>query len=195
MSHPLWALFAAVAAWQGVAALAGPGADSSETPCHPAQNVLAADATLTDAAGAYRLTLVAQQRSGKSPSVAGSLLLQPWSSDAFAPASSPLRGATDIDLEAVGAVSVGDPGSKDPAAPGVLVLESRQDGAPRILLRLGSDANRADQPLFDGGFAVLEVAEITTSGFAGKWRSGAEGQFASGHFCARNFTLQPKTQL
>ena len=188
MRPRLAALFAAVVGWQAAAAFAGPDAQSdapsSAPPCPPAEGVLAPDATLAGAAGTYRLTLVAHQQNSQGRSVAGSLLL--WTSDshAFAPATNPLRGATDIDLEVVGAVRVGDPSSKDSAAPGVLVLESRPGEAPRILLRLGSDANRADEPLFDGGYTVLDVAAITASGFAGEWRSGVEDQFASGHFCA-----------
>ena len=193
MSRPVWALFTAAVAWPGGAAVAGPDAVSSAGACRPTDGVLAADATLAGAAGAYRLTMVRTDQggegesAGKSSTVSGSLRLHPSASGAFAPASDPLRGATDVDLRAVGAQRVGDPASEDPAAPGVLVLESRVNGAPRILLRLGSEANRPDQLLFDGGYTVLDVGEITAAGFAGAWRSAAEHRSAAGHFCAVGF--------
>ena len=188
MNRPVWALFAAAVAWPGGAAVAGPDAVSGAGACRPTAGVLAADATLAGAAGAYRLTMVRTdaggEGAGKSPTASGSLRLQPSASGAFAPASDPLRGATDVDLRAVGAQRVGDPASEDPAAPGVLVLESHRDDGPRILLRLGSEANRPDQLLFDGGYTVLDVGEITARGFAGEWRSAAEHRSAAGHFCA-----------
>ena len=154
--------------------------------CKAWESALAADATLAGAAGAYRLTVVDGHSSGKRKETNGTLLLVPssFAPDAWSPASNPLSGAADIDLRAVGAFPAGDPGSKDPAAPGVLVLESRQGDAPHILLRLGADANRPESPLFDGSYAVLEVRRITPSGFAGTWRSAADGLAASGHFCA-----------
>ena len=183
MKLELAALILASAAWTGIAF----SAESSSGECPPTGAVLAADATLGAAAGAYRLTMVGG-RPGEAPRTAiASLVLAPSSfgADAFAPAANPLTGATDIDLRAVGAFPVGDPASRDPAAPGVVVLESRQGNAARILLRLGADANRPDSPLFDGGYAILEVREITAAGFAGDWRSAAGGMMASGHFCAR----------
>ena len=100
-------------------------------------------------------------------------------------ASTPLYGFTDVDLRAVGAYRVGDPASKNPNAPGALVLESLHDGKRRILLRLGADANRRDEMLFDGAFTVLEVHKISGDGFTGNWRSGARLSRTGGYFCAR----------
>ena len=183
MQIVLAALVLASAASCGIAF----AAESYSGECLPTGAALAADATLGAAAGAYRLTMVGG-RPGEAPrSASASLVLAPstFGADAFAPSSNPLAGATDIDLRAVGAFPVGDPASRDPAAPGVIVLESRQGNDARILLRLGADANRPDSPLFDGGYAVLEVREITAAGFAGDWRSAADGTMASGHFCAR----------
>ena len=169
MRRPLAALFAAVVAWLGAAAFAGPG-DSAMPPCRPAEDALAAGATLAGAAGTYRLTLVGRSPDGGRRAASGSLRLWPSALKAFAPATNPLRGATDLKLRAVGAVPVGDPGSENPAAPGVLVLESLQD--------------RPGEALFDGGHTVLEVREIGASGFAGEWRSGVDAKRASGPFCA-----------
>lgn len=190
MRHAPALLFAATLASYGAWVFADPDSAPETQPCQPAEGVLAAGATLAGAAGAYRLILVGQQARGKTRTVSGSLVLMPSAFDpgAFKPASNPLSGAAYINLRAVGAFPAGDPGSKDPEAPGVLVLESREGGAPRILLRLGADANRQDSPLFDGGYTVLDVRQISARGFAGEWRSGANGHSASGHFCARRST-------
>lgn len=176
--------FAVAIAPLAMAAIADAGAGVAD--CEATESALAADATLAGAAGTYRLTLVGGGSRAKLREVSGTLVLVPtaFAPDAFSPSSSPLSGATDIDLRAVGAFPAGDPGSKDPAAPGVLVLESRHGDAPRILLRLGADANRPESPLFDGGYAVLDVRRVAASGFAGTWRSAALGLAASGHFCA-----------
>ena len=104
--------------------------------------------------------------------------------DAIPGVMAPLFGATDVDVEAVGAVRVGDLSSTDPAAPGVLVIESDTDQGPSILLRFGSDANRRDMVRFDGGFMVLEVRELGDNGFSGTWASGAQGAQTRGHFCS-----------
>ncbi len=180
-------LFAATLALPTAWVSAGPDPASEIQPCQPTQGVLAAGATLAGAAGRYRLILIGQQAQGKARTVSGSLVLMSsgFDPDAFKPALNPLSGVTNINLRAVGAFPAGDPGSKDPEAPGVLVLESREGGAPRILLRLGADANRPGSPLFDGGYTVLEVREISARGFAGEWRSATNGHSAAGHFCAR----------
>lgn len=190
MRHAPALLFAATLASHGAGVFADPDPAPETQPCQPAEGVLAAGATLAGAAGTYRLILVGQQAQGKTRTMSGSLVLMPSAFDpaAFEPASNPLSGAADINLRAVGAFPPGDPGSKNPEAPGVLVLESREGGAPRILLRLGADANRQDSPLFDGGYTVLEVREIKPRGFAGEWRSAANGHSASGHFCALRST-------
>ncbi|MYA32642.1 MAG: hypothetical protein F4164_11830 [Gemmatimonadales bacterium] len=96
----------------------------------------------------------------------------------------PLFGTADIDVEAVGAVRVGDLSSADPAAPGVLVIEGGGGRQPSILLRFGSDANRRDRVRFDGSFLVLEVRELGHNGFSGIWTSGVPGMETRGHFCA-----------
>lgn len=160
--------------------------ESGAQDCQQTEATLADESTLAGAAGSYRLSMVGGRTDGKRGSAAGSLRLVPsaFAADAFSPAANPLSGSTDINLLAVGAFPIGDPGSVDPKAPGVLVLESRQNDAPHILLRLGADANQPDSPLFDGGYTVLEVREISASGFAGVWRSAVDDLMASGHFCA-----------
>ena len=152
-------------------------------PCRPTSVTLPHDATLAGAHGRYRLTLVAP---AGGTSVTGTLTLVPAPPGraTLGPAATPLQGATDIDLRAVGAHRIGDPAATDPDAPGVLVLEFDRDGERHILLRLGSDANRRDEMLFDGGHSVLRVREIGEGGFSGTWDSEARLAFAEGHFCA-----------
>ena len=152
-------------------------------PCRPTSVTLPHDATLAGAHGRYRLTLVAP---AGGTSVTGTLTLVPAppGRETLGPAATPLQGATDIDLRAVGAHRIGDPAATDPDAPGVLVLEFDRDGERHILLRLGSDANRRDEMLYDGGHSVLRVREIGDGGFSGAWDSEARLAFAEGHFCA-----------
>ena len=76
-------------------------------------------------------------------------------------------GTAEVNFAAVGATIPGDPGSSDPSSPGVLVIE-RPGG---VMLRLGSDANRRGVRRFDGGYMVLQVQQVSDSGFAGTWRS------------------------
>ena len=160
-----------------MAAYAGPP-DS----CKPTTGALPQGATLVGADGRYRLVLVAQTG---DRAVSGVLVLlgSPPGRDVLGSASTPLQGSTDIDLRAVGAHRVGDAASTDPNAPGVLVLESDRDGTRQILLRLGSDANRVDRLLYDGGYTVLRVRQIDPNGFSGTWESGARSS-VTGYFCA-----------
>ncbi len=164
------------------------GEPPPEAICTPVSSRLRADATLSGRAGRYRLTLVEVVNGANARSVQGALTLrrQPPGLDSLGAASTPLYGFTDVNLRAVGAYRVGDPASKDPQAPGVLVLESNRAGQRRILLRLGADANRRDAMLFDGAYTVLEVHEIAADGFAGSWRSGARLSRTKGYFCARS---------
>ena len=155
--------------------------------CEPTSGRLAARATLAGRIGAYGLALVEVLNGVHARRAHGvlTLLRQPPGLDRLKTASTPLYGFTDVDLRALGAHRVGDPDSTDPEAPGVLVLESLHDGKRRILLRLGADANRRDEMLFDGAFTVLEVHKISGDGFTGNWRSGARLSRTGGYFCAR----------
>ena len=155
--------------------------------CAPVSARLAAGATLAGRIGTYGLALVEVRNGVHARRAQGvlTLLRQPPGLDRLKTASTPLYGFTDVDLRAVGAYRVGDPASKNPNAPGALVLESLHDGKRRILLRLGADANRRDEMLFDGAFTVLEVHKISGDGFTGNWRSGARLSRTGGYFCAR----------
>ena len=88
----------------------------------------------------------------------------------------PLIGWTTLDPAAVGGTDTGALDSREPASPGVLVIErhtSRSEAPIEIMLRLGAEANRRDQVRFDGGYFALTVRRIGDQGFAGSWASAA----------------------
>ena len=165
--------------------------------CVAQQGDLDVGATLEEAAGSYRLTLVAAAADAGQVSVSGWLHLepnQPALREFAEGVSTPLYGWVDIELQAVGAVEVGDAGSRDPLRPGVLVLEQRPDAAwaPRITLRLGSLANlRAERGAFDGGYLALHVEHLERDRFRGGWVSGVHATRVAGHFCAAR--VAPRT--
>ena len=182
-----WRTGIAVLAWAGASLVDVPvradTPDADIDSCRPAAGVLAQGATLAGSQGQYRLVLVTRMG---DRTVTGVLVLvaSPPGKEVLGSASTPLRGSADIDLREVGAHRVGDPASTDPDAPGVLVLESERGGMRQVLLRLGSDANRADRRLYDGGHTVLRVQQIEADGFAGTWESRARSSVAGGSFCA-----------
>lgn len=168
-----------------------PSVQSRNLGCEPAADadVLSADATLSDRAGEYRLILVSDSSGTSRRIVSGLLALrqqQTQESDLPSDISTPLFGFTDIDPGSVGAHRVGDPGSKDPSAPGVLVIERAEYGRRVITLRLGSDANRKGLVRYDGAYMALKVGKIDEDGFAGSWRSGGGPDLSvtTGYFCA-----------
>ena len=182
---------------QGAADFAAGTANWEGAPAHACvrpEGTLVADASLEGREGNYRLTMVEEVDNIPTRTAEGSLVLLAQvesfrqfegSAGGLIPGvTSPLFGSTDVKVEAVGAVRVGNLLSQDPASPGVLVIESETGTSPSILLRLGSDANRRDLVRFDGGYAVLTVVEITAESFSGAWSSGVRGQDSEGFFCA-----------
>ena len=175
-----------------------PGSATAPVPCTAPSGVLPADASATGLAGTYRLQLVASRgaRSGDSTSAELELVpvddsLQTRPNTLGVPDTTvryPLLGWTTIDPAAVGAIDTGQLESRDPAAPGVLVIErqTQRTEAPReILLRLGAAANRGGRVRFDGGYFVLTVLRLEGGRFDGTWASAGGRQGAGGHFCAR----------
>lgn len=170
------------------------GENPSPSGCLPPKGFLGPDASLEGRTGEYLLTMVEEVDTIPSRSVEGSLTLLPQleilrqfagsTGDAIPGVTSPLYGSTDVRVEGVGAVSVGNLSSVDTASPGVLVIESQTEAGPTILLRFGSDANRRELVRFDGGFTVLSVTEISDRAFLGTWSSGTRGPQSSGFFCA-----------
>lgn len=171
----------------------GEATEAAAPACTPPQGRLAVDASLEGRAGVYHLTMV--RETDDPPRTAQgslSLLIQPEpfrrfvgsTGDPIPGVTSPLFGSTNLNVEDVGAVQIGDLSSEDPEYPGVLVIESETGTGPNILLRFGSDANRRDLVRFDGGYTVLNVVEITEGAFGGTWSSGTRGPESTGFFCA-----------
>ena len=158
----------------------------SSCDCAPATSSLVPEATLSDHAGRFVLVLTGEDDRFPERVVHGTLVLlhQTLNLTAYSGVSNPLYGYADIDLMSVGAYRVGDPGSKNMQAPGVLVLEYDRGGERVIILRFGSEANRRDRVRYDGAYTVLEVQRIDEGGFVGSWRSGLGLTRASGCFCA-----------
>jgi hypothetical protein len=166
--------------------------ESAAGACRPVEGRLDASADTRDMSGRYVLTLIATGGARTGRTATGLLTLLPQDSALVAAerASQPLRGATDIALDSVGAVRMGDLATDDPAAPGVGVYEQRAPGTnlPTVVVRLGSGSNaRGPQP-FDAGHTTLYVRRITRDGFAGGWASSAGSTYpmrrAQGYFCA-----------
>ncbi len=191
------------AIWQisGAMLLAGcGGANAGQSDPQPCAPVAPADASAEAAMDASRLEgefdvrLIASTGAKRGATVSGRLELVPQDSahrrlklpdgTSSSTYSLPLAGTAAVDFTAVGAVAPGDPGSKDPESPGVLVIAR----PGQILLRMGSEANRRGVMRFDGAFTVLRVHQITDQGFAGAWESGLEMDRAGGHFCANHAT-------
>lgn len=143
--------------------------------CAPVTGALPEGTDPAALVGEYDLQLVATRGTTQGTSVRGALRLL----------ASPdgLIGSASIALDSVGAHRVGDIGSEDPAAPGVLAFPR----ADMVMLRLGSEANRKDVQPFESAYTVLHVRSISQDGFAGTWESGVERIDAAGHFCARRF--------
>jgi hypothetical protein len=172
-----------------LAACSGANAGQSDPqPCAPVE-AQATGVSAAGLAGEYSLRLVATLGPKRGSTTGGRLTLVPYeASDPGAEGDSagatsftrPLRGTVEVKLDEVGAVAPGELAATEPAAPGVLVME-----APgRVIMRLGSEANRTDVRRFDGAFTALDVQQVSDDGFRGTWRSGGAGPAASGHFCA-----------
>jgi hypothetical protein len=141
-------------------------------------------------AGEYELSLEATAGEAAGRSTSGRLWLYPNEPEmrgipaagggVRSDASAPLYGATDIDVETIGGVRLGDAMSRDPQSPGVLLLQQGE----QLYVRVGAEANRRDLLRFDGGYFALRVREVDERGFAGTWSSGLMSASAEGHFCA-----------
>ena len=152
--------------------------------CRPVSDTATHVVDVTRLAGDFRIVLVATRP--ESASVSGELHLRPQEDSLRRVPSlagsyqNPLVGTATLDVEAVGAVRLGDLSSTDPTRPGVTVVE--QGGV--VTLRLGSEANRWGQTRFDGGYLALSVVAVSDDGFGGTWSSGITTTDAEGYFCA-----------
>jgi hypothetical protein len=145
--------------------------------------------------GIYRLTLVAATGAGAGRSITGDMFLRPDHRPEVQPGVTwPAWGFANLDHDAVGAIAAGDIASGDSLAPGVRVIQQSAGGPAarvnRIVLRLGSDANREGSTRFDGAYLALFVDAVNADGFAGHWQSGESGgERVRGHFCARRAAI------
>ena len=132
--------------------------------------------------GSYQVTLVATfgDSAGRATNGHLQLAVPPDSLLTWGGRATPLVGFTDIQLEFVGASTLGEGTSTDPAMPGAIVFQEDQRSA---IIRLGSEANRRDVIRFEGAYMVLWVTEARPEGFAGTWSSGEMGPVATGYFC------------
>lgn len=175
----------------GAVVIAGAGIGCTQRNDSPAPAAEHADcrrggsdpAEIASLEGAFLLQMSAEEGPQAETTAEGTLTLLRRDS-----ASVPFYGWTSIDLESIGAHRLGDLASRDPSAPGVLVLTGPvTDGAtvaPAVVLRLGSQANREEIVRFDGAFTALYVRWIEENGFGGNWASGVRGPEATGEFCA-----------
>lgn len=153
-----------------------------------------ADSLASIDAGAYRLRMV---RTGDTASTEGLLTLE-RNVDSLRFAATidgrldsavvhPLFGYSDIDLGPIGADAPGSIASRDPMAPGVLVIQWSSGGSPvvtNVMLRFGAAANQRAVTQFDAVYTALRVAQVTEPGFSGTWSSGAGFRDVQGNFCA-----------
>ena len=134
-------------------------------------------------AGAYRLYMTAD---GSAELASGDLELAATAvaTDERAPR---LVGTADIDASRVGATVPGDPRSKAATAPGAAVYlfaDPTAAGAPRVVIRLGSESNRLDEQRFDGAHTTLRITSMSAARFGGVWSSAVGASETGGDFCA-----------
>jgi hypothetical protein len=164
-------------------------------PCAPSDSLVTAFIASADGlAGDHRIRMVAASGPRSGAAHEGTLALAKVASARPSDAAGtpyatmyPLHGFTTLVPDSVGAAPAGPVDARDERAPGVLVLESANGGAPEVLLRLGSTSNQAGLVAFDGSHLVLRVRSISDGRFTGSWSSGVSGEparAASGYFCA-----------
>jgi hypothetical protein len=176
----------------------GHAGDAEPKPCAPIEADLSTDVGAELLEGEFRIRFVAPSASGTERVATGTMKLFPNEASPRAGDTTyayPFFGTLDANLADVGATAPGDIGSLDPMQPGVLVIQRLADSPPRpgrLLLRLGSLANRRDVTRFDGGYTALRVRELNDDGFAGNWESGAPMPTARGHFCATRVQSESK---
>lgn len=164
--------------------------------CAPVSEALPAGAPLNPMAGRFVITMVASSGRASGQTAAGYLTLRQAPADLPPPgagARTVFVGVTEVGLEVVGAMRLGDTGSENPRAPGVAVYEQRPAaGAATVSARIGSAITGPAAPgmmPIEGAYTALFVKRIGAQGFAGDWTSGdGVGGEARGHFCAVRVT-------
>jgi hypothetical protein len=181
-------------------------ASAVDPPCAVARAELATGSKAEGLAGTYRVLFIGTGGEARGRRLRGTLTLAPQSPDReryvmfgqFNPSLRlPLSGRLKADLSLLGAIVPGRPDGTDPERPGVEVrqLDAVYQGRPftEITLHVGHDGNRRDRLTLDGAYFGMRVRELSTSGFAGSWRSavGMTTFDASGHYCAWRLPSPP----
>jgi uncharacterized Zn-binding protein involved in type VI secretion len=97
----------------------------------------------------------------------------------------PVIGTTEIVLEQVGAVRLGDVRSTDSLVPGVAIWASRTpDGVVSAVMRIGQEAIRSGMVRIEGGYTALFLRQVSVNALRGGWASGVTTEESSGYFCA-----------
>jgi len=162
-------------------------AEAAPESCAPSTAALHPSLPAVSLAGAYRVRLVATAGPRRDSSTEGRLeLVAPAEPDSGSRRPA-LVGTGNLRLEEIGAPSA-DLDSRDPDRPGVVVFDlppsADTTNAPRVLLRLGAEANRRDVVRLEGASTVLRVREVRPDGFIGDWTAHAPLPVAEGYFCA-----------
>ena len=140
-------------------------------------------ATARELTGEYRLYMT----SSSETSLASGRLDLAAAPPATSAAHPVLIGSTDIDAGVVGATVPGDARSTAEGAPGAALYvfaDPASDGAPRAVIRLGSESNRLDRQRFDGAHTTLTITSVGGDRFGGVWSSAFSGDETGGEFCA-----------
>ena len=160
--------------------------------CRPVEGPFTATAPWDSLAGTWQLTLVAGSGPMAGHREEGALWLQAQDTalrrvDRPGPTTVtvPVIGTTDIALEQVGAVRMGDVRSADPLQPGVAMWVSQTpDGSVSAVMRIGQEAIRSNLLRFDGGYTALFLRQVSVNAIRGGWASGVSTETVSGYFCA-----------
>jgi len=160
--------------------------------CRPVEGPFTASTPWDSLSGSWRLTLVAGSGSKAGQSVEGALTLRAQdpalrSVDRPGPTTVtvPVIGTTDIVLEDVGAVRIGDVRSTDSLQPGVTIWASQSpDGVVSAVMRIGQEVLRSDVVRIEGGYTALFLRQVSVNAIRGGWASGVTTEEAKGYFCA-----------
>lgn len=159
--------------------------------CQPVTSGALAGAPWDSLVGDWRVTLVATRGPMAGRVARGNLTLRAQAESLRrveqpgpVTVTVPVVGATDVRVEEVGAVRMGNVQSADPRHPGASLWVSRgADGGVSAVLRIGEEEIGAGRQPFDGGYLVLYLRRVSGSGLYGGWASGVSDEVASGHFC------------
>ena len=153
--------------------------------CSPVGVPLQFQETMAYMAGRYRLVMVSDDENDRSVGLID-LERMPEAYRDWGASTATLFGRADVGFDAVDAQQMEGLDSRDPEAPGVLVLESEGSSGPSIVLRFGREPNRwSGETMFDAAFTVLDVGLIEGDRFSGSWRSGVHAEWVEGYFCAQ----------